>query len=85
MPAFTFTGKSASGEKVSGERVAANKDVLLQQLRRERITPGSVREKGKEFSLPTFGSGKVGHQGHRHLLPAIFGHDRCRVAAGAVS
>src|ERR1700675_3194657 len=59
MPAFTFTGKSASGEKVSGERVAANKDVLLQQLRRERITPGSVREKGKEFSLPTFGSGKV--------------------------
>src|SRR6201997_63338 len=59
MPVFTFSGKSASGEKVSGERVAANKDVLLQQLRRERITPGSVREKGKEFSLPTFGSGKV--------------------------
>src|SRR5437660_12154588 len=59
MPVFTFSGKSASGEKVSGERVAANKDVLLQQLRRERITPGSVREKGKEFSMPTFGSGKV--------------------------
>jgi type IV pilus assembly protein PilC len=59
MPVFTFSGKSASGEKVSGERVAANKDVLMQQLRRERITPGSVREKGKEFSLPTFGSAKV--------------------------
>src|SRR5437868_4456571 len=59
MAVFTFSGKSASGEKVTGERVAANKDVLLQQLRRERITPGSVREKGKEFSLPTFGSGKV--------------------------
>src|SRR5215813_10084410 len=43
MPVFTFSGKSASGEKVSGERV----------------TPGSVREKGKEFSLPTFGSAKV--------------------------
>jgi len=28
-------------------------------LRRERITPGSVREKGKEFVMPTFGSGKV--------------------------
>ncbi len=51
MPVFTFSGKSASGEKISGERVAANKDVLMQQLRRERITPGSVREKGKEFSL----------------------------------
>src|SRR5438034_8833177 len=59
MPVFTFSGKSASGEKVSGERVAANKDVLMQQLRRERITPGSVREKGKEFALPTFGSTKV--------------------------
>jgi type IV pilus assembly protein PilC len=59
MPVFTFSGKSASGEKISGERTAANKDVVLQQLRRDRITPGSVREKGKEFSLPTFGSGKV--------------------------
>jgi type IV pilus assembly protein PilC len=59
MPVFTFSGKSASGEKVSGERQAANKDVLMQQLRRERITPGAVREKGKEFALPKLGSGKV--------------------------
>src|SRR5437016_7363435 len=59
MPVFTFSGKDASGEKISGERAAANKDVLMQQLRRERITPGSVRQKGKEFSMPTFGSGKV--------------------------
>jgi type IV pilus assembly protein PilC len=59
MPVFTFSGKDASGQKVSGERNAANKQSLTQQLRRERITPGSVREKGKEFSLPTFGSGKV--------------------------
>jgi type IV pilus assembly protein PilC len=59
MPVFTFSGKDASGQKVSGERVAPNKQTLTQQLRRERITPGSVREKGKEFSLPTFGSGRV--------------------------
>src|SRR5499425_1386201 len=59
MPVFTFSGKDASGQKVSGERSAANKQSLAQQLRRERITPGAVREKGKEFSLPTFGSGKV--------------------------
>jgi type IV pilus assembly protein PilC len=59
MPVFTFSGKSASGEKVSGERNAATKEIVLQQLRKERITPGSVREKGKEFSLPMFGSGKV--------------------------
>jgi len=59
MPVFTFSGKTASGEKVQGERVAATKDGLAAQLRRERITPGSIREKGKEFSMPTFGSGKV--------------------------
>jgi type IV pilus assembly protein PilC len=29
------------------------------QLRRERITPGAIKEKGKEFTLPTFGTGKV--------------------------
>ncbi len=59
MPVFTFSGKSASGEKVQGERVASTKDGLASQLRKERITPGRIREKGKEFSLPTFGSGKV--------------------------
>jgi type IV pilus assembly protein PilC len=59
MPVFTFSGKDASGQKISGERTAANKQTLTQQLRRERITPGSVREKGKEFSMPTFGSTKV--------------------------
>jgi len=59
MPVFTYSGKNASGEKVSGERTAVNKQVLTTQLRRERITPGAIREKGKEFVMPTFGSGKV--------------------------
>jgi type IV pilus assembly protein PilC len=59
MPVFTFSGKDASGQKISGERVAPNKQALQQQLRRERITPGAVREKGKEFVMPTFGSSKV--------------------------
>jgi type IV pilus assembly protein PilC len=59
MPVFTFSGKNAAGEKVTGERNAVNKETLASQLRRERITPGAIRQKGKEFSLPTFGSGKV--------------------------
>src|ERR1700682_6668586 len=59
MPVFTFSGKDASGQKISGERMAPNKQALAQALRRERITPGAIREKGKEFSLPTFGTGKV--------------------------
>jgi len=59
MPVFTFSGKDAAGQKISGERVAPNKQALQQQLRREHITPGAVREKGKEFVMPTFGSSKV--------------------------
>jgi type IV pilus assembly protein PilC len=59
MPVFTFSGKNTSGEKVTGERVSANKDTLAMELRRERITPGAIRQKGKEFAMPTFGSGKV--------------------------
>src|SRR6201997_402543 len=60
MPVFTFSGKNAAGEKVSGERTAPTKEILSTQLRRERITPGAIRQKGKEFNMPTFGSGKVG-------------------------
>jgi type IV pilus assembly protein PilC len=59
MPVFTFTGTNAAGEKISGERVAQNKQVLAANLRRERVTPSTIKEKGKEFALPTFGSGKV--------------------------
>jgi type IV pilus assembly protein PilC len=59
MPVFTFSGKTAAGEKVQGERIASTKDGLASQLRKEHITPGSIREKGKEFSMPTFGSSKV--------------------------
>src|SRR5580693_3150695 len=59
MPVFTYSGKSENGEKVSGERIAPNKQALATQLRKERINAGAIREKGKEFVMPTFGSGKV--------------------------
>src|ERR1700728_17188 len=59
MPVFTFSGKDADGQKISGERNAPSKQALGAQLRRERITPGSIREKGKEFVMPTFGTTKV--------------------------
>ncbi|HXZ79160.1 MAG TPA: type II secretion system F family protein, partial [Terriglobales bacterium] len=59
MPVFTFSGKNATGARVSGERVAENKQALQDLLRRERILNLTVKEKGKEFALPTFGSGKV--------------------------
>src|SRR5215469_10058185 len=59
MPVFTFTGKDAQGKRVSGEKLADSKAQLTMQLRRERIIPGAIKEKGKEFVLPTFGTGKV--------------------------
>ena len=59
MPVFTFSGTNAAGQKVSGERVAENKQVLKAALAKERITAGAIKEKGKEFVLPTFGSSKV--------------------------
>lgn len=59
MPVFTFNAKDAAGKKVSGERVAENKQVLQAQLRRERLSEMTIKEKGKEFAMPTFGSGKV--------------------------
>jgi len=59
MPVFTFTAKDASGKKVAGERVAENKQVLQATLRRERLSDYTIKEKGKEFAMPTFGSTKV--------------------------
>ena len=59
MPVFVYDGRTARGVKVSGERVAESKTALTALLRRERITTTKVKEKGKEFALPTFGAPKV--------------------------
>ena len=59
MPVFTFSGKDAGGAAVKGERTAENKEALKAQLRKERITPGPIKEKGKEFVLPIGKSGGV--------------------------
>jgi type IV pilus assembly protein PilC len=59
MPIYKFSGVDASGTKITGEREATNKQVLQANLRKERIANIVVKEKGKEFTLPTVGSGKV--------------------------
>ncbi|HYL92073.1 MAG TPA: type II secretion system F family protein [Alphaproteobacteria bacterium] len=59
MPVFTFTGTDAQGKRISGERTADNKVQVQMQLRRERISAGAIKEKGKEFALPKLGSNKV--------------------------
>jgi type IV pilus assembly protein PilC len=59
MPVYVFDGRTLQGSKVSGERVADSKAALTALLQRERIRPTKIKEKGKEFALPTFGGGKV--------------------------
>jgi type IV pilus assembly protein PilC len=59
MPVYVYDGRTARGVKVSGERIAESKAALSALLRRERITTTKIKEKGKEFALPTFGTPKV--------------------------
>jgi type IV pilus assembly protein PilC len=55
MPAFVWKGKTRDGKVVSGERVAENKEAVMALLRRDQILVSSVKEKGKEVSLPKIG------------------------------
>jgi type IV pilus assembly protein PilC len=57
MPAYVWKGKTQDGKTVSGERVADSKEAVTALLRRDRILVSSVREKGREISLPKFGGG----------------------------
>src|SRR5579885_562356 len=59
MPIYKFSGVDSAGTKVAGEREAINKQLLQAALRKERISNIVIKEKGKEFTLPTVGSGKV--------------------------
>ena len=59
MPVFTYSGTNAAGTKINGERIAESKQALTMALRRERINPTTIKEKGKEFALPTLGRGTV--------------------------
>jgi type IV pilus assembly protein PilC len=57
MPVFTFRGTNRSGATVTGEQTATSKAELANTLRRQQINVTKMSEKGKEFSLPTFGGG----------------------------
>src|ERR1700731_2852127 len=57
MPVFTYRGVNRMGTTVAGEREAESKAALQAMLRREQINVSKLSEKGKEFSIPTFGTG----------------------------
>jgi len=52
MPTYVFKGHNRLNEIVSGERVADNREVLRQALRREQIILMSAKEKGREIGIP---------------------------------
>ena len=57
MPVFTYRGVNRAGTTITGERAAASKSELASALRRENINVSKLSEKGKEFNVPTFGTG----------------------------
>src|SRR5579862_5359298 len=57
MPVFTYRGTNRAGAPVTGERQSENKAQLAAALRRENINVSKLSEKGKEFNIPTFGTG----------------------------
>jgi len=57
MPVYTYRGVNRAGSSVAGERAAASKAELAALLKREQINVSKLSEKGKEFAIPTFGSG----------------------------
>jgi type IV pilus assembly protein PilC len=57
MPVYTYRGVNRAGANVAGERTAESKAELTALLRREQINVSKLSEKGKEFSIPTFGTG----------------------------
>jgi type IV pilus assembly protein PilC len=57
MPVFTYRGTNRAGATVSGETAATSKSELIGNLKRQQINVTKMSEKGKEFSMPTFGGG----------------------------
>jgi type IV pilus assembly protein PilC len=56
MPSFEWKGTRA-GQAQSGVLTADSKEAAMATLRRQRIEPTIVKEKGKEIALPKFGGG----------------------------
>src|ERR671933_729172 len=60
MPTYVFKGRNRFGEVLVGERIADNREMLRQLLRREQVTLTSVKEKGREVAVPKLArKGKV--------------------------
>src|SRR6204780_4902727 len=59
MPVFTYRGTNKTGATVQGERTAGTKAEVKATLAREQINVSKLSQKGKEFSIPSFGGSGV--------------------------
>ncbi len=55
MAVFAYQGTNRAGTVVKGEQVATTKAEASNLLRRQQINVTKISEKGKEFTMPTFG------------------------------
>jgi type IV pilus assembly protein PilC len=57
MPVFAYSGRSRTGQVISGEMDAPNREAVVAQLRRQQVLATSVTPKAKDIDLrvPGFG------------------------------
>jgi len=56
MPVFEYTGRTATGQTVSGTLEAKNKDELIRLLRKQRVIVTKIKKKPKQINI-VIGSG----------------------------
>src|SRR4029453_14885460 len=93
MPTFAYSGRTRTGQTVTGERIADTMDAAVSALRREqimgtRIDPAKAAAKAGAKSRSKAETAQAGKglaaQKSGVLPPPVLGHDRRRPAARAV-
>ena len=59
MPNFKYMAKDHSGKTLSGSSEAADRNAIIESLRKQDLVIISVSEEAQGFRMPSFGSGKA--------------------------
>jgi type IV pilus assembly protein PilC len=59
MARFNWEAKSRTGTTLTGEMEAPNEAFVIGQLKRQQLSPVKVKQKAREFKLPSLGGGSV--------------------------
>ncbi len=59
MPTFSYSGRTRTGQVISGQMEAATREVVVAKLRSQQILATTIRAKARdiEFRIPGFGGG----------------------------